>query len=96
VTDVISQSPGHEQALAPRIFHFSRYAIASRVFDLKCHAIVQALAPRIFHLDHHSTEQVFAPRVFHLNRRNLATRIFHLNHRDHWAVSHPIQVTEFR
>jgi hypothetical protein len=80
VTDVISQSPGHEKALAPRIFHFNRNAIASGVFDLKHHSIDQALAAKVFNLDHHATEQAFAPRVVHLNRNNLAPRIFHLNH----------------
>ena len=34
-----SQSPGHEQALAPRVFHLDRRAIAARVFDLKNHSI---------------------------------------------------------
>ncbi len=81
VTYLTSQSPRHEQARAPRIFHLHRHTIAARIFDLERHAIVQALVPRIFHLNHHSTEQVFAPRVFRLKRRNLATRIFHLNHR---------------
>jgi hypothetical protein len=79
-TYLTSQSPGHEQALAPRVFHLNRPAIAARIFDLKRHAIVQALVSRIFHLNHHSAEQVFAPWVIHLNRRDLATRIFHLNH----------------
>jgi hypothetical protein len=65
VTDVISQSPDHEQALAAGIFHLNRCSLAPRIFHLNRHAIVQALAPRIFHL----------------NRRNLATRIFHLDHR---------------
>jgi hypothetical protein len=80
VTDVISQSPDHEQALAAGIFHLNRCSLAPRVFHLKRHAIVQALAPRIFHPNHYSTEQVFAPRVVDLNRRDLAPRIFHLNH----------------
>ena len=80
MTDVISQSPDHEQALAAGIFHLNRCSLAPRVFHLKRHAIVQALAPRIFHPNHYSTEQVFAPRVVDLNRRDLAPRIFHLNH----------------
>jgi hypothetical protein len=80
VTDVISQSPDREQALAPRIFHFYRYAIASSVFDLKRHAIGQVLTPRVFHLNHYATEQAVAPRVIRLNRHNLAPRIFHFNH----------------
>jgi hypothetical protein len=84
VTDVLSQSPGHEQALAARIFHFNRYAIASRVFDLKRHAIGQALTPRVFDLNHYATEQAVAPRVFHLNRRDPASKIFHLNHPVLW------------
>jgi len=75
-----SQSPGHEQTLAPRVFHFNRHTIASGVFDLKHHSIEQALAARVFHLDHHATQQVLAPRVLYLNRHDLAARIFHLNH----------------
>jgi hypothetical protein len=80
VTDVISQSPSHEQALAPRVFHFNRHAIAARVFDLKHHSIDQALAAEVFNLDHHATERAPAPKVVHLNRHNLAPSIFHLNH----------------
>jgi hypothetical protein len=80
VTDVISQSPGHEQALAPRVFHSDRHAIASRVFDLKDHSIQQALAAKVFKLDHHTIERTPASKVFHLNRHDLAPRIFHLNH----------------
>jgi hypothetical protein len=52
VTDVASQSPGEVWVVAPGIFHLDRYAIASRVFDLKRHAIGQALTPRVFHLNH--------------------------------------------
>jgi hypothetical protein len=80
VTDGISQSPGHEHALAARVFHLHRHALAARVFHLKLHAIVQALAARVFHLNHHATEQAFAARVIDHNGRNLAPRIFHLNH----------------
>jgi hypothetical protein len=74
------QSPGHEQALAPMVFHFDRYAIAARVFDLKYQAIEQALAATVFRLNHHGIELAPAPRVVHLNRHDLAPRIFHLNH----------------
>jgi hypothetical protein len=62
VTDVMSQSPGHEQALAPRVFHLNRHAIASRVFDLKYHSIQQALAAKVFHLDHHTIERLLHRR----------------------------------
>jgi len=75
-----SQSPGHEQTLAPRVFHFNRHAIASGVFDLKHHSIDQALAAKVFNLDHHTINRVPAPKLVHLNRHNLAPRIFHLNH----------------
>jgi hypothetical protein len=53
-----SQSPGHEQTLAPRVFHFNRHAIASGVFDLKHPLIDQALAAKIFKLDHHTIDRV--------------------------------------
>jgi hypothetical protein len=89
VTDVISQSPGHEKALAPRVFHFNRHAIASGVFDLKHHSIDQALAAKVFNLDHHTIEQVPASRVVHLNRNNLAPRVFHLNHHVVWQSHAP-------
>jgi len=80
VTNLTSQSPRHEQACAPRVFHLNRHTIAARIFDLKRNAIVQALVPRIFHLSHHSTEQPLAAKIVHLKRRDPASRIFHLNH----------------
>jgi hypothetical protein len=80
VTDLISQSPGHEQALALRVFHFNRHAIASGVFDLKHHSIDQALAAKVFNLDNRTIQRVPALKVVHLDRDNLAPRIFHLNH----------------
>jgi hypothetical protein len=80
VSKVISQSPGHAKALAPRVFRLNRHAIASGVFDLKHRSIDQALAAKVLNLDHHSSEQVPAPKVVHLNRNNPAPRIFHLNH----------------
>jgi len=80
VTGVISQSPGHVQAPAPRVFHSGRHAIASGVFDLKHYSIDQALAAKVFNLDHHTIQRVPAPKVVHLDRDNLAPRIFHLNH----------------
>jgi hypothetical protein len=75
-----SQSPRHEQARAPRVFHLNRHAIAARIFDLKYRAIVQALAAGIFHLNHHSTEQPLAAKIVHLKRRDPASRIFHHNY----------------
>jgi hypothetical protein len=80
VTDVMPQLPGHEQALAPRVFHFNSHAIASWVFDFKRYAINQALASKVFNLHHHTTERIPAPKVVRLNRHNVAPRIFHLNH----------------
>jgi hypothetical protein len=80
VTDVMPQLPGHEQALAPRVIHSGRQAIASGVFDLKRYAIDQALASKVFNLHHHTTERIPAPKVVRLNRHNIAPRIFHLNH----------------
>jgi len=44
VTDGMSQSPGHEQVLASRIFPLNYHAIVAKVFDLKHHQIEQALA----------------------------------------------------
>lgn len=80
MTDVISQSPGHEQVLAPRVLHFNRQAIASGVFDLKHNSIDQALAAKVFNLDRHTIERVPAPKVTHFNGNKLAPRIFQLNH----------------
>ena len=80
MADVISQSPAREQALAPRVFHLDRRAIASGVFDLDHYSIDQALAAKIFKLDLHTLKQAAAPKVVHLNGRDPAPRIFHLNH----------------
>ena len=80
VTNVMSQSPGQVQVLAPRVFHLNRHATASRIFDLKYHSIQQALAAKVFNLDHHTMERAAAPKVVHLNRHDLTPRIFHLNH----------------
>jgi len=84
VTDGMSQSPGHEQALAPRVFHLNRHALAPGVLHLNQYAPEQALAPRVNHLNRHALEQVLASRIFHLSRHALeqvfAPRIFHLNH----------------
>jgi hypothetical protein len=80
VTDVMSQSLGQAEVLAPRVFHVNRHSLAARVLHLKRHAIEQGLAPRVFHLNLHATEQALAPRVIHLNRRDPASRVFHLNH----------------
>jgi hypothetical protein len=74
------RSPGHEQVLAPRIFHFQRHAIVARVFHLRHHAIEQAFAAMVFHLNHHATEQAPAAQVFHLNRHDSIPGVFHLNH----------------
>jgi hypothetical protein len=79
-TQLTSQSPGHEQAIAPRILHLDRHAIAARVLDLMHHAIEQALAAKVFHLNHHAVEQTPALRVLYLNCHDFAARIFHLNH----------------
>src|ERR1039457_5611529 len=91
VTNVMSQSPGRVQVLAPRVFHLNRHATASRIFDLKYHSIQQALAAKVFDLDHHTMERAAAPKVVHLNRHDLTPRIFHLNHHvtlgSFWAVS---------
>ena len=54
VTNVMSQSPGRVQVLAPRVFHLNRHATASRIFDLKYPSIQQALAAKVFELDHHT------------------------------------------
>ena len=90
MTHLTSQSPGHEQALAPRVFHLNRHAIAPRIFHLKLRAIQQALASRVFHRNHHATEQAHAPRVLRLNRRNLAPRVFHRNHHFIGKLLHPV------
>src|ERR1039457_5786621 len=79
-----SQSPHHEQTLAPRGFYLNRHALAPRVFylnryALEHYAMEQALAPMVFDLNHHASEMAVAPRIFRLNRSDLAPRIFHLN-----------------
>jgi len=86
VTDLFSPLPRHEQALASRVIHSGRKAIASGVFDLKHHSIEQASATKVFNLDDHTLERVPAPKLVHLNRHNLAPRIFHLISPRHWAV----------
>jgi hypothetical protein len=73
VTHLMSQSPGHEQALAARIFHPNRHAIAARVF----------------YIDHYGIERAPATKVVHLNRNDLAPRIFHLNHHVIWQSLAP-------
>jgi hypothetical protein len=80
VTDEISQSPSHEQALEPRVFDLNRHKAAARVFYLKHHSIGQALAARVFNLKHYATEWTPAPKLVHLHRHNFAPSIFHLNH----------------
>jgi len=87
VTDVISQSPDHEQALAAGIFHLNRCSLAPRVFHLKRHAIVQALAPRIFHPNHYSTEQVFATEGRRPQSPRSCTEDLPSQSPRHWAVS---------
>ena len=59
---LISQSPGHQQALAPRVFHPNRHAMAARVFGLEDRPIEQALAARVLNLAHHAIERG-VPRV---------------------------------
>jgi len=86
VTDLISESPDHEQALATRVFHSRRHVIASGVFHLKHNSIDQTLAAKVINLDHHTIERVPAPKLVHLNRHKLAPRIFHLISPRHWAV----------
>jgi hypothetical protein len=80
MTHLTSQSPGHEQTLAARVFHLDRRALTPRVFHPNHHSIGQALAPSVIHLNHYAIKQALAPKVFDLNRRDLAPRVFHLNH----------------
>jgi hypothetical protein len=89
MTHLTSQSPGHMQARAPRVFHLDRHAIAARVFDLMHHVIEQALAAWVFHLNHHAIEQTPTPRVLRLNRNDFVPRVFHLNHRVIWETLAP-------
>jgi hypothetical protein len=48
VTHLMSQSPGHEQALAAKVFYLDRHDLAPRIFHLKHHVIWQSLAPDRF------------------------------------------------
>jgi hypothetical protein len=52
VTHLMPQSPGHEQALAAKVFYLDH------------HGIKRAPAPKVVHLNRHD----LAPRIFHLNR----------------------------
>jgi hypothetical protein len=75
-----SQSPLRLQAVAARIFHPHRHAIAAAVFYFNLHAKVQALAPLVFHFNHHAMEQALAPGVFQPGRRYFAPMFFHPGH----------------
>jgi hypothetical protein len=48
VTHLMSQSPGHERALAAKVFYLDHHDLAPRIFHLKHHVIWQSLAPDRF------------------------------------------------
>jgi hypothetical protein len=79
ISHLTPQSPIHVQALASRIFHPNRHAIAPRIIDLKGFSIQQAFAAKVPHFDHQVIEPI-APKVVHFNCHDLAPSVFHLNH----------------